>query len=167
MQETMSGSESNFKVYQANKTLQARIGTGPLDEQAVERSQKVMDANDVDFGPIATEFLDDLGKAIAAAKENPQAPKTIHNMSTPVMQLKANASTFRYTLVSNLANIMLNFLEAVNQVDSDVIAIVAAHQQTLHLIVTKRITGDGGPVGKQMQEELQSACQRYFAKKKA
>ena len=36
----MTDSDSNgktFKVHQANRTLQARIGTGTLDEKAVER----------------------------------------------------------------------------------------------------------------------------------
>jgi len=166
MQTNMSDSEQKVKVYQANKTLQARIGTGSLDEKAVERSQQVMDTNKVDFEPIANQFLKELGEAVKKARANPEAPNTVHDMATPVMQLKANASTFRYTLVTNLANIMLNFLEAVRKVDQDVVSIVEAHQQTLSLIVAKKITGDGGPVGKQMQEELQSACQRYFAKKK-
>lgn len=170
MQEVMTDSDSNgktFKVHQANRTLQARIGTGTLDEKAVERSQNVMDQNQVDFGPMAQGFLDELKDAIQALKDNPDINDPIQTMVTPVMQLKANASTFRYTLVSNLANIMLNFLEAIKKVDGDVLAIVDAHRQSLQLIVTKKITGDGGPVGKQMQEELQSACQRYFAKKKS
>lgn len=163
----MSESDRKFKVYQANKTLQARIGTGSLDEKAVERSQHIMDENQVDFAPIANEFLDELGNGIKKARANPESPTIILDMTTPVMQLKANASTFRYILVTNLANIMLNFLEVVKKVDEDVISIVEAHQQTLRLIITKKITGDGGPVGKQMQEELKSACQRYFAKKRA
>lgn len=162
-----SDGKKDFKVYQANRTLQARVGTGPLDDKAVERSQQVMDANKVDFAPIAEEFLNDLAVAIKTARANPGHPGTVQLMTTPVMQLKANASTFRYTLVSNLANIMLNYLEAVQKVDNDVIAIVEAHQQSLRLIIAKKITGDGGPIGKQMQEELQSACQRYFAKKKS
>ncbi len=166
MQTDMSESDTKFKIYQADKMLQARIGTGPLDDNAVVRSQKVMDENQVDFGPIAKQFLDELAEALKDAKENPQNSATILTMTTPVMQLKANASTFRYTLVSNLANIMLNFLEAVKIVDNDVIAIVDAHRQSLQLIIAKKITGDGGPIGKQMQEELQSACKRYFAKKK-
>jgi hypothetical protein len=43
--------------------------------------------------------------------------------------------------------------------------IVRAHHQTLKAIVTKRMSGDGGEHGKAFQNELISACRRYFAKR--
>jgi len=84
------------KVIKANKSLQARVGTGPLDDNVVEKCQMVMDNNDVDFAPLAMEYLDKLAEAIQTAK-SPDIEKSeaINNMTAPVMQLKANASTFR------------------------------------------------------------------------
>ena len=87
-------------------------------------------------------------------------------MAESVMQLKANAAVFRYTLIGNLANIMLGFLESVRTIDGDVIEIVAAHERTLSVIVIKKIEGDGGTNGKLLEEELQNACKRYLNKKK-
>ena len=154
------------KVHKADKQLQTRIGTGPLDEKVVEKCQEVMDNNDVDFAPLAMEYLDKLQAAIkdAETKDVPMS-ESIQNMTTPVMQLKANAATFHYNLIGNLANIMLSFLEAVQELDEDAISIVAAHHQTLKAIVLKKIDGDGGALGKQMEDELKSACKRYFSKR--
>ena len=158
--------EKPVKVHSADKSLQARIGTGPLDERAVERSQKVMDNNTVDFAPMALEFLDELERAIAMCKKNDVLmEESIAAMTTPVMQLKANASTFRYNLIGNMANIMLSFLEAIQKLDEDAVAIVTAHHQTLKAIVTNKMAGDGGPVGQQMEDELKAACKRYFGKR--
>ena len=154
----------NIKVHKADASLQMKVGTGPLDEKTVERCQKVMDSNEVDFAPLAMEYLDKLENAIKGA-DSTEMNAAIQNMTTPVMQLKANASTFHYNLIGNLANVMLSFLEAIKQLDEDALSIVAAHHQTLKVIVTKKMTGDGGPVGKQMEDELKSACKRYFAKR--
>ena len=154
----------NIKVHKADASLQMKVGTGPLDEKTVERCQKVMDSNEVDFAPLAMEYLDKLENAIKNA-DSTEMNAAIQNMTTPVMQLKANASTFHYNLIGNLANVMLSFLEAIKQLDEDALSIVAAHHQTLKVIVTKKMTGDGGPVGKQMEDELKSACKRYFAKR--
>lgn len=159
-------SDKDVKVFKADMALQGKIGTGPLDEKAVERAENVMENNDVDFAPLAMEYLDKLEAAIQGASSgSTEMGESVQNMTTPVMQLKANASTFKYNLIGNMANIMLSFLEGIKELDADAISIVAAHHQTLKAIVLKKMTGDGGPVGKQMEDELKAACKRYFAKR--
>jgi len=153
------------KVIKADKSLQGKIGTGPVDSVIVEKCQMVMDNNDVDFAPLAKEYLDKLHGAIQTAKNGDvQMDEAVSNMTAPVMQLKANASTFQYNLIGNLANVMLSFLESVKKLDKDAIAIVEAHHKTLSAIVLKKMKGDGGAFGAQMEEELKGACKRYFAR---
>ncbi|GJL85639.1 MAG: hypothetical protein DHS20C02_14140 [Micavibrio sp.] len=154
------------KVIKADYTLQSKIGSGPLDERIVKRCQKVMDSNDVDFSPLAQEFLDKLDSAIKEAKSGKlSTEQAVEIMTQPVMQLKANAAIFRYELIGNLANVMLSFLEAITDLDDDVLAIVDAHQKTLSAIVIKKMSGTGGAPGKQLEDELKGACKRYFSKK--
>lgn len=154
------------KVIKANYMLQSKVGSGPLDERTVEKCQEVMDNNDVDFSPLGLEFLGQLQKAIDETKAGKlDTAQAVQAMTEPVMQLKANAATFRYTLIGNLANVMLSFLEAVKKVDDDMIQIVEAHHKTLNIIVIKKMQGDAGAAGKQMEDELRAACKRYFARK--
>jgi hypothetical protein len=163
----MATPKENVKVIKASAHLQAKVGTGPLDEKKVERAQDIMDNNDVDFTPLAMEYLNKLEEAIRISKTATLSMKeNVQAMTSPVMQLKANASTFKYNLIGNLANVMLSFLEAIKEIDGDVIAIVGAHHQTLKAIVLKKMSGDGGATGRVMEEELKSACARYFSKKK-
>jgi hypothetical protein len=157
----------DVSVIKANMALQAKVGAGPLDEKVVERCQEVIDNNTVDFAPLAMEYLNSLEAAIQKAKSGGvNIKQATEEMTAPVMQLKANATTFKYNLIGNLANIMLSFLEGVKELDNDVIAIVGAHHQTLKAIVLKKMSGDGGAVGKTMEEELKGACARYFSKRK-
>ncbi len=154
------------KVIKANYMLQNKVGAGPLDRNAVDRCQDVMDNNDVDFAPLGMEYLNKLKEAIDKTKSGDLTKdQAVQAMTEPVMQLKANAATFRYTLIGNLANVMLSFLEAVSEIDKVVIEIVDAHYKTLTAIVMKKMQGDGGAAGKQMEEELKAACKRYFTSK--
>jgi hypothetical protein len=154
------------KVIKANKSLQEKVGTGKIDDTVIEKCQTVMDNNDVDFTPLAMEYLDKLATAIKTAKTSDiSMEEAVSNLTAPVMQLKANAATFKYSLIGNLANVMLSFLEGVQELDKDAISIVEAHHKTLTAIVIKKMTGTGGAFGAQMEDELKNACKRYFAKR--
>ena len=65
----------------------------------------------------------------------------------------------------SLAAIMLGFLESIKIMDSDAIEIVKAHHASLHMIVVRKITGDGGAAGESLIKELKLACERYHHKK--
>jgi hypothetical protein len=163
--ETNDNESKKALIIKADHTLQRKIGLGPLDQKAVARAQRVMDNNSVDFQPLAQEYLNHLADAIGIAKfTDISRNEAVGLMTTPVMQLKANAATFRYTLIGTLANIMLSFLEGIREIDEDVIDIVSAHHKTLSAIVAKKMEGDGGAYGRQLEDELKLACKRYFTK---
>ncbi len=69
-------------------------------------------------------------------------------------------------MVGNLANIMLSFLESIDTLDEDALSIVSGHHDSLKLILSSKMTGDGGKDGPVMVTELKDACARYYKKKK-
>ena len=153
-------------ITKANFELQRKVGSGPIDESVIKASQTLIENNDVDFAPIALVILDRLQDALKQAN-NPA--KTLDDMkqllTRPVMELKANAAIFHYDLVGSLASIMLGFLEHMKIMDQDAVDIVKAHHASLHAIVVRKITGDGGAAGESLINELKSACERYYHKK--
>ena len=154
------------QIIRASLELQQRIGIGPLDSGVVKRCQMVLDGNPTDFTPVARGFLFHLERAIGRADdETLPMQKRLDDLSKPVMELKANAKMFRYDLVTMLANIMLGFLESVSNLDKGAIEIVAAHHRTLAAIIDRKMTGDGGPAGAQLVQELKDACNRYFTRR--
>src|SRR5690606_34435006 len=82
----------------------------------------------------------------------------------PVMELKANGAMFEYPLISDVAGILLNFLENLQDLNDDALEIVKVHRRTLHVIVTSRLRGTGGRDGQALLQELVDACERYFKK---
>lgn len=84
-------------------------------------------------------FLDLLEAAVKQAGDRSIDMKTRKQaLTSPVMELKANAAIFHYSLIGNLANIMLSFLESIEELDKDAVSIVGAHHTTLHAIVMKK-----------------------------
>ena len=156
------------KITRANKSLAERIGYGPLDKRIVASCETTMrlTAQTQDFKSMAQQFLEQLEQGITLARSDTSAKKAIQAMVSPVMQLKANAKLFEYELVGRLANIMLSFLESIDQVDNDVIDIVDAHHQTLTMIIAKEIKGNAGGRGELFEKELKDAVNRYHTKRK-
>lgn len=159
------------RVMKASHLLQSKVGFGDVEEEAIERGEKVIEAiSQIDFAPLVGEYLDALEDAITNFKNNPQKDNAEQNdklhesITEPIMQLKGNAAMFNYVLVGKLANIMLNFLETIEHIDDDVIDILDAHHKTLRTIVSKDMRDDGGVDGQLLQDELRDVCKRYFTK---
>ncbi len=155
------------KIIKASTMLQAKIGRGPLDPKTVQRCQDVIDSNQVDFSPLAKEYLNRLDAVLKKVQDGTLGKQAaIGSITEPVVQLKGHAALFGYELAGTLANIMMGFLESIDSLDSDVIQIVDAHHQTLKSIIHNEMKGDGGPHGEMLKRELMQACRRYHSKKK-
>lgn len=164
----LPASDAEVKIYKAARTLQAKVGTGAVGPEVVEKVQKAMDSNTTDFQPVAQQFLDQLAAEIARAARGEEDMAHLRtNVTRTVMQLKANGAMFGYALVGDLANIIMNFLESVTALDKDIVAILDANHKTLSAIVRTRMKGDGGPHGTAFRSELEGVCRRYLEKKSA
>lgn len=147
----------------ANHILQAKVGYGIVDEETIQKSQTVLDKNTFNFAPIASMFLAQLQDGLdIATHEKETNRRTIDRLINPVMQIKANARIFKYDLLGNLANTMLNFLEMLNELDDDAHDIVSAHKKTLTHIINSDMKGSGGDIGEKLENELSAACTRYM-----
>lgn len=158
--------DKKVNVIKASYDLQKKVGQGPIDDATIKFSQTLIDSNGVDFGPLALLILQRLKDALDQAGNAGVSFDDLKELFIkPVMELKANAAIFHYDLVGELAAIMLGFLENIKIMDSDAIEIVRAHHTSLHMIVTRKLTGDGGEAGKALVNELKHACDRYYLKK--
>lgn len=149
--------------------LKMKTGGGGIPEERIARAQIVMDDFKTDFRPIAAMLATDLNKATKTAlekiarNENFEKDKIIN----PIMQLKANGGMFKYGLLTDIADICLQFMEAVNDYNKEAIDIIKAHEKAIQVIIQNNLEGDGGKEGYVLVQELHLACSRYFKKYKA
>lgn len=155
----------DVRIITPRHVLREKAGYGGVDTTTVNRAQNYADQLPIEFEPYAKDFLDRLQAAIHAARVNPVRDKgTITTLSSPAMDLKASGGMYKYPLVTALADILLNFLEHLPQLNDDAIEVVDLHLKTIAAIMNSRLSGDGGAQGKVLAGELYGACQRYMKK---
>lgn len=144
-------------------SIKAKVGSGGIDVNVINKAQALLENNTVDFQPIAAMLMELLNEAITDAKNgNIKGEAAIEGMIYPAMQMKAQGTMFHYPLVTEVSNILVNFLETVTNVDKDVLDIVVAHKMSINAVLASQIKGDGGKVGKDLRDALMDACNRYY-----
>ncbi|GJL85233.1 MAG: hypothetical protein DHS20C02_10080 [Micavibrio sp.] len=145
--------------------LKQKVGVGGIDESLLDQSQEYIENTDLDFAPIAQQFLKEFSSYIKKAR-TAKGEINKEKLVRPIMQLKANGGMFRYQLLTDVADICLQFLEGIEGLNKDAIEVLAAHEKTLELIILHQLKGDGGGEGYALVKELDKACKRYFKKHK-
>jgi hypothetical protein len=160
--------DNTAKTIAASRELQKRVGTGEIDEKVVKKAQTVMDNNTVDFGPLARPYLTALTTAVADARKVPGVmdKKTVETLSVPIMNLKANAATFNYSLISGLTGVVLTFIESHEKPGRKTLQVVELLNKTIMLLVARKMTGDGGEIGMALQKAFKDVC-RWCIEKEA
>ena len=124
------------EITKADRRLQLKAGTGAIPEDKIKKAQEKADNNKVDFVPIGSELLSKLAEAIKDAQCNAADNHALmEKLKRPIMRTKASAPMFGYTLAGALAAQLLDFLEAHEAIDDDIIKIVEVHYKTLNYII--------------------------------
>lgn len=153
------------KFYNPQNALRLKAGYGGIDPVVMDRAETFIQSNDVNFTEIAKGILDRLDKIVASVKKGNQRSKDgINNIVAPIMELKANGAMFKFALLSDVADIALDFLENIEYLNDDALDIVDIHQKSLRIIVASQLRGSGGKQGDILIAELVDACRRYHKK---
>ncbi len=147
-------------------TLKAKVGSGGLGEDILNKAQALLESNAVDFQPLAGMYLENLMRGIESARKNADerygSEALIAAMLYPAMQLKANGGMFQYPLITRIADRLIQYLEVIIEPDLDALEIILAFHTTMRAVVSGKITGEGGRHGMELQTALNEACMRYF-----
>jgi hypothetical protein len=167
MSKGMGAGKGKKKVRYHNppNILREKCGYGGIAPDKLTQAQTFINENPLDFAPIAAAILKRLDAGIDDARRRKVYDRAAMSaISGPVMELKANGAMFGYHLISDVAAVLLNFLEIIGELNEDAVNIVVVHRQTLHVIVTNKLQGSGGGHGTALLQELCEACERYFKK---
>lgn len=151
-------------------TLKAKVGSGGLSEDILNKAQELLENNTVDFLPLGEMYLNTMMKGIENAKDahpDDDQEYLIASILYPAMQLKANGGMFHYPLVTLIADRLIQFLEVIEMADVEAIEIILAFHTTIRAVILGRITGDGGRHGTELVQALDQACIRYFERRSA
>ncbi len=150
----------------ASRELQNKVGTGKIAQEDVAAAQDVIETNGADFEQIAMPHIDELARLIFAVQnaeisEREMIEAAIH----PIMNLKANAGTFNYPLITTLAEAVLGVLDNTEEADQAIIDITDHLQKAVLAVMRHKMFGDGGVAGAALVKEFEDVCRRYVIQK--
>ncbi|PJB70423.1 MAG: hypothetical protein CO093_08090 [Alphaproteobacteria bacterium CG_4_9_14_3_um_filter_47_13] len=147
--------------------LKAKVGSGGLSDEIIEKAQSLLQNNAIDFQPLADMYLGLMMEGINSANSedhNHDGEVIIADMLYPAMQLKANGGMFNFPLVTSISDRLVQFLEVIEEADANAVEIVLAFHTTIRAVINGKITGNGGSHGTEILSALNKACVRYFEK---
>jgi chemotaxis protein histidine kinase CheA len=160
----MDDTQGSVTIIPASTELARKTGGGELDPALIKQSAQAMQLHRVEFAKVAAPLLDQIQSSLTGLEGTTvdAHADALDNLIGPVMDLKANGKMFGYDLVTDLAQVMLAFLEQRPRLDRDVMELMYAHVRTLRAIVERRMSGRGGASGQHLVRELIGACNRYL-----
>lgn len=157
----------NAEYIKPSNLIKAKVGDGGLADTILDRAQKLLETNSVDFGPLAEIYLTRMKEGIQRAekaKKDEDIEYLIAGILYPCAQLKANGGMFHYPLVTRIAGRFVQFMEVIDSVDPASLEIAEAFHTTIKAVVSAKVKGDGGQYGDELVDALNGACMRYFEK---
>lgn len=161
----VEGSKRKPRFFDPPNILKKKVGKGGIDMKILEQAETFIDTNEISLDDIAAKIIVRLEEAVARAKASPRADRNhVNAVISPIMELKASGAMFGYGLVSEVAAVMLNFLENLDELNEDALEIIGVHHRTLDVILKNKLKGAGGREGRALADELYDACNRYRKK---
>ena len=137
--------------------LKAKLGSGKVktDTHAIERAEAAIQKIGEDFPKWAQSDLDDMEKALAAARQNPEQQEDyIMQIFRRSMELKGQGGSFGYDLISQIGDSLKKFTDSRNEANPRDVEIIAAHVSAMRVVLVQGIKGDGGNVGRAIVDGL-------------
>ena len=150
------------KLVKPDNTLKEKVGSGGFDQAVLAKAQTMLEKNDVDFRPIATDLLKELNDTLISSKESQESPAAILGaVMYPLMQLKAQGTLFHYPSITYITGPLIDFLEITPELNAEVREILEGYKKSIQAIIALQLKDDHSKAVKDLSAALIDACARY------
>lgn len=143
-----------------NKVTVSNTG---VDMTVLEKAENIMaNLKDSYLEWVEDDFkrLNEAFKALVADPENKEKAKAVFNI---VHDMKGQGGSFGYDLITIVGNNLCRFIEKREKMTPKDIEIIQIHINSMRLIISERITKDGGEKGKAMLRGLDAVLAKNIS----
>lgn len=162
--------ESGVAIYNRINRLREKAGgsrhgsgTGQLDPKVVQQAYKALDTYAPEYPKTVTRDLDKLmavTQQLLQAGPEQQQP-LLRQMSSLANEVQSLGSTFGYDLVTGVGQSLRRFTDQMQHADPSQLVLIRAHVDTIRVVLSRSIKGDGGAEGRALIEELKIALGKH------
>lgn len=168
MTEKKKKQKKKSNLIEVPNVLKDKAGEGgEMPIMAIKEAQMFITSNDIDFKPMASRHLKEIDadfKSFQETEDKKGKDEYLKKIIENIMQIKAHGGMFHYQIMSDIANVVLHFLEGITEYHAELYQIIEAHNNSIRIVIKRNIKGDGGMQGQAIIEELQKVTKRYQKK---
>ena len=156
--------DENVKVITPPNTIKMKVkegGPGAVDLAAIERAEAVI-ANLADsYLEWVEEDLVKIRKAYENIQNNMDNPGgDIDKVFQIAHDMKGQGGSFNYDLMTILGNDLCRFVEGKTTISKTDLKVIELYIDTMKVVITKRMSGDGGPEGQKVLAGLAAVVRK-------
>ena len=160
--------DNQVRVIKVPDTLSRKVtkgGPGAVDPAALERAEAVI-------AGMADSYLDwveeDLAKIQAAydtlKADQANAKEHLDKIFGIAHDMKGQGGSFNYDLMTILGNDLCRFIETIEDMSSTDLDVIELYINTMKIVISKRMSGDGGPEGNKVLSGLDLVFKKLTSK---
>lgn len=127
----------NVRIVKASYALKHKAGYGGFDPHAMKVAEKRLNEAANIFPTVAAGDLTIIEKALEAIHENGLSREVMRTVFAAAVELKSHSAMFKFPLVASVADSLCVFLDAVQNMSSDVREIIELHLKTLRIAIAQ------------------------------
>jgi chemotaxis protein histidine kinase CheA len=154
-----------YQIINPPSLLKAKVG-GELeyDEEVVARAEAAVAELAEEYEAWLQNDLIELARLRDEVKGDPDRARShLDEMARRVHEVKGQAGTFGYTLVTTLADSLGDMLDRLEGLDTQHLEVIDAHIEAMQVIRRDNIRGDGGAPGRELIQGVRKAVERVVA----
>ncbi len=149
------GKSSKFEEINPPNTLRDKVGSGSgMNRAFLERAEAAIEDLRVDF---EAHLFDEVERITTMFSEMTAAgafrPRELYLVAH---ELRGEAGSFDYKLLSQFGDTLCELLQDKSDLSPREVEIVGSHIDAMRAVVRRQVKGDGGVVGQELAEGLQS-----------
>lgn len=148
--------------------LKMKVGSGGIDKEALKEAEIAIQV--LGHKMYAKWADDDLGRMRIAFEELKQTslddPDGVKKMLRICWDMKGLGGTFGYPLVTTITHYLSNYLEhCLDNAEAKVsAAVVSPHIDALYVVLSQKVSGDGGAIGRELVAGLEKVVLKTGAR---
>lgn len=159
--------DDTVQVIKPPDTLSSKVtkgGPGAVDLAAIERAESVIAGMANDYLDWVEEDLVKITRALKDLKENrDDCEERLDKIFQVSHDMKGQGGSFGYGLMTILGNDLCRFIEDKKTASDIDIEVIDLYIGTMQIVISKRMSGDGGPEGNKVLTGLAAVVSKITA----
>ena len=137
-------------------------GGGAISEAMLQKANQVIEEMTASFVEVLRVEIDKMAALSQNAKTATDKSALVEQIFELSHDLRGQASTFDFPLVTRIGSSLCRFTEAADLSDARAQEVIDAHINSMKLVVTQGMRGDGGAAGQKIASGLEIAAKKVL-----